>query len=172
MRNKLISMPLLLLSMLLSACATLPPNRAKFDAYALRVNAREANQVICDYGPVRVANYLIIPVGQDRGGGTDVFREVFPQLKCNWFAADGASRQEAVPMDKLLLPKYVEWEMLEGDLVEYEPLQMPPEIRVEIKGHSFKIVKRARVQIYGERISPNSRRIKAQEITKVLYETN
>lgn len=168
--------------LLLSACTTTLNgisskgqnlDRASFISYEIGVNAKDANQVICDYGPMRIAEYKVIPAGDNRwwgeGGGAS-FWKIYPHLKCNWLSADGTAREEDVLMTKLQPTMTVEWAPLEGRLYKEEPLQFTPIIQVQINNKLFRITRKFKVQLYGEQLAERSWRIRTKEIKQIIYE--
>jgi hypothetical protein len=146
-------------------------DRAKFDSYSIDVNASEASNGLCTYGPYQLEEFSEIPKGRRTGGSHTILWEVFRELRCKWHAMDGSPREEIVRMDKLLLPKYVEWEHFEGEeLYQAEPLENGPKYRIEIEGKEFKITRRFNVLLYGERLPDNAYRVKSVEVQQVIYE--
>lgn len=146
-------------------------DRAKFDFYGIYVSASEASNGLCTYGPYRLGRFDIIPPGVHTGGGGITLSPVYTNLECTWISQDGTSRKESVQMDKILLPKIVEWEHFDGEeLVEDEPLQLGGvDFTIRIHDNQFTIVRDYSVQLYGERLPENARRVKAVEVKQVIY---
>lgn len=167
-------------SLLLTTACTTPLNgayskgqnldRASFISYWVELNAREANQVFCDYGPLNLASFRVIPVGENRGIGSATYWKVYPHLKCNWLSADGTAREEDIPMTKLQPTMAVEWTPFEGKLYKEKLLQFPPTIRIEIKNKLFRITRKFKVQLYGEQLAERSWRIRTEEVKQIIYE--
>ena len=148
-------------------------DRASFRSYGLGVEFSEASQVKCDYGGGWLADFKRVPDGKKSwGGSSHIYQVVYTNLECAWISQDGTSRKESVQMDKLLLPRIVEWEHFDGEeLVEDEPLQLGGvDFTILINDKQFTIVRDYSVQLYGERLPENARRVKAVEVKQVIYE--
>lgn len=175
---------ILICAILLAACASNGANvtitkpgtkldRANFRFYSLSVEFSEASQVKCDYGGGWLADFKGVPDGKKSwGGSSHIYQVVYSNLECTWVSQDGLRRKESVQMDKLLLPRIVEWEHFEGEeLVEDEPLQIGGvDFTILINDKQFSIIRDYNVQLYGERLSETERRVKAVEIKQVIYE--
>lgn len=173
-------------ALLLAACASNSSNiaiskpgakldRAKFDAYSFQELFSNASRLVCDYGKERIANYgpKVPPHNQIWGGnGTHTTWAVYPQLKCSWLAADGSQQQVVVKTGSGLFAKYVEWEHFDNEeLVEDEPIRFKSVMfTIQVNDKQFSILRDFNVQLYGERLPENARRVKAVEVKQVIYE--
>lgn len=148
-------------------------DRAKFNHYSIRGIASDASYGSCIYGgAMPVMDFKEIPEGKSIGGNLTIgFNAVYREMKCKWTASDGTTREEVVRMDKLLLPRFVEWEHFEDEgLVEDEPLQLGIVLfTIRIEDKQFSILRDFTVQLYGERLSETERRVKAVDVKQVIY---
>jgi len=172
-------------TLMLSACVTNGGNvaatktgakldRAKFEAYGFQTLFMDASHLVCDYGKERIAELDVgVPPEHKIWGGnfTYITHAMYPVLKCHWLALDGTPQEEIVRAVDRLLPKYVEWEHFEGEeVVEYQPLQMGGvTMTIFINNKNFSISRDFNVQLYGESLPDNARRIKAVEVKQLVF---
>ncbi len=175
---------LFLLVLMLSACAPTPRvaqenpsqkmDQAEFGAYEIQIIASDANQVICDYGPYRLANYPVIPLGESSGRSSMTgFREVFREMKCTWTALDGSRQKEVIDMPKLPKNNHVEWEHVEGERVLKEELirNNHPYLYFEIQDKRMSVFSAFAVQRYGQTFDDNSwGGVLSRDVRRIVYE--
>lgn len=166
--------------LLLSSCTTTNSanrnrpsmDRAKFEAYGIEVNASEAQNGQCIYGPYQLQKFTTITPGKETGGGGMSFWDIFKKLHCKWQTMDGTQREEIVDMGQLLLPRYVEWEPIEGEKIyKDEPISFGNvEYKIVIKDKQFKITREYTILLYGEQLSSTSHKLNSRDIQQVIYE--
>lgn len=147
------------MALAVTACGTIhPKNQAEFTSYGYVTDFKNVTNAQCKYGRYTFGNVGITD-------GT-----VFKNLTCTWKSLDGTPRSESVDMQALLAKKIVEWDFTDVEVFTERPLQMSPDIRVELRDKLFRITVQARVSTIGGPTPTGGNYLPVRVITNTLLE--